>query len=82
MSSRLTCRKLVELVTEYLEGALTPTDTARFEAHISKCEGCSAYLDQMRKTVQLAGRLKEQDIEPAARERLLAAFRDWRARPA
>jgi anti-sigma factor RsiW len=77
--SRLTCKQLVELVTEYLEGALTPADTAKFEAHVSKCEGCSAYLEQMRKTIQLAGRLKEQDIEPAARNRLLTAFREWRA---
>jgi hypothetical protein len=82
VSSTLTCRKLVELVTEYLEEALSPGDRERFEAHLMKCEGCSAYLDQMRKTILMAGRLHQSDIEPAAREKLLAAFRDWRARPA
>jgi anti-sigma factor RsiW len=82
VSSRLTCKKLVELVTEYLEEALSPGDRERFEAHLMKCDGCGAYVDQMRKTIALAGRLHERDIEPAAREKLLAAFRDWRARPA
>ena len=47
-----------------------------------KCDGCGAYVDQMRKTIALAGRLQERDIEPAAREKLLTAFRDWRARTA
>jgi len=46
------------------------------------CDGCGAYLDQMRKTIALAGRLREEDVAPAARERLLASFRDWKARPA
>jgi anti-sigma factor RsiW len=82
VSSRLTCRKLVELVTEYLEGTLPPDDRARFEEHLVKCDGCGAYVDQMRKTIALAGRVREQDIEPEAREKLMAAFRDWRARSA
>lgn len=82
MSSKLTCRKLVELVTEYLEGTLSADHRARFEEHLMKCDGCGAYVDQMRKTIALAGRLQERDIEPDAREKLLTAFRDWRARTA
>ncbi len=77
----MSCRQLVELVTEYLEGTLSPRDRARFEEHLTACEGCGAYLDQMRKTIVMAGRLREADVAPAARERLLAAFRDWRTRP-
>lgn len=80
MSSRaITCRELVEIVTAYLEDALTPEDTRRFEQHLTDCEGCRAYLDQMRKTISMVGRLYEDNIAPSARDSLLAAFRDWRA---
>ena len=78
----MTCRELVELVTEYLDGAMPGAERGRFEAHIMKCSGCRAYLEQMRATVHATGRLEERDITGEARERLLAAFRDWRARPA
>ncbi len=75
----LSCRELVELVSDYLEGALSIGDRMRFEAHIESCDGCTAYLDQMRRTIALTGRLREEDVEPAALGELLAAFRDWRS---
>jgi len=58
-SSDLTCRELVELVTDYLEGALDPGDRARFEGHLDRCAGCRAYLGQMRATIWAAGHLCE-----------------------
>ena len=73
----LTCRELVELVTDYLEGGLSRRDRARFERHIAHCDGCTAYLAQMRTTVRLTGRLQEHQLEPEAREALLHAFRGW-----
>jgi predicted anti-sigma-YlaC factor YlaD len=76
---RINCRELVELVTEYLENTLDAVTKARFEDHLGRCDGCGAYVDQMRKTIALAGRLHEDDIAPPAREALLAAFRGWRA---
>jgi anti-sigma factor RsiW len=79
-ADELTCRELVELVTEYLEGALPDEERARFEAHLAECEGCAAYLAQMRDTLRIAGRLREESIAPAARESLLRAFRDWKER--
>jgi anti-sigma factor RsiW len=75
----MTCRELVELVTGYLEGALTPKEREGVEAHLQKCGGCSEYVEQMRQTIQLTGKLGEDDVPPDARETLLAAFRDWRA---
>lgn len=75
----LTCRELVDLVTDYLEGALPPEDRARFEAHLAGCNGCSNYLRQMRETVRLTGMLREDQIPEAQKERLLSAFRSWRA---
>ena len=74
----LPCQELVELVTDYLEGRLPEPERARFEAHLVLCEGCRTYLEQMRQTVRALGHLAEESIEPAAKQRLLAAFRNWR----
>jgi anti-sigma factor RsiW len=76
--AELACEDVVELVTDYLEGALSPEEVALFENHISDCEGCERYLEQMRTTIAAVGRLGEADVPPAMRERLLAAFRDRR----
>jgi anti-sigma factor RsiW len=73
----MSCEELVELITEYLEGALPAADRARFEAHLGECEGCTDYLSQMRRTITIAGTLRADGIEPAARERLLRAFRSY-----
>ncbi len=75
----MTCRELVELVTDYLEGAMAPDDRARFEQHLALCPGCGTYLEQMRRTIALVGRLAEESISPRAWNELLRAFRDWRA---
>ncbi len=75
----LSCRELVELVTDYVEGALDRRTRSRFERHISGCPHCTAYLEQIRETVRLTGMLREDQLEPQAREELLAAFRTWKA---
>jgi anti-sigma factor RsiW len=75
----LTCAELVELVTDFLDGALDPADRARFEQHLGICEGCAAYIDQMRVTVELTGRLRLEDLRPDTREALVDAFRGWRS---
>jgi anti-sigma factor RsiW len=71
------CQELVELVTEYLEGALSPGDLGRFEAHIALCDGCTRYLEQIRETVRLTGTLTADDLTPEAEAALLDAFRNW-----
>jgi anti-sigma factor RsiW len=74
----LTCREVVELVTDYLDGTLSRRDRRRFEAHIAACDGCTTYLEQMRFTIEALGRVPESSISPVARTELVAAFRDWR----
>ena len=74
----MTCQELVSLVTDYLEGALTPSERARFEAHLAECDGCGEYLDQMRTTIRLVGELGDDAISPVRHADLLAAFRSWR----
>ena len=76
----LTCKELVELVTDYLEGALSSEDKERFEAHLATCDGCAAYLQQMRTTIQTVENLEEESLSPQAKENLLRLFRNWKTR--
>jgi anti-sigma factor RsiW len=78
----MTCKELVELVTDYFEGALSRPDRRRFEAHIGACDACTSYLEQLRVTIATTGRLTEETIDAGARDELLRVFRDWKARPA
>jgi len=78
ISHDLTCQELVELITDYVEGALAPAERARFEEHLAICTGCHNYLDQMRRTIDTLGKLNEHDLEPVARADLLDLFRDWK----
>jgi anti-sigma factor RsiW len=77
-SDGLACLELVELVTDYLEGRLSAEDHRRFEEHLAFCGPCTKYVEQMRITVRLVGRLREKDLDEPVREAMLAAFRDWR----
>ncbi len=76
---RLSCQELVELVTDYLESALSAEQSARFEAHLEPCRGCTAYVEQMRATIELVGRLTPEDVSPEAGAALLGVFRDWKS---
>ena len=73
----LTCVQVVELVTSYLEGGLSEADRARFDAHLSACDGCTNYLDQMRVTIAVVGRVREDDLSDEMKAGLLTAFRGW-----
>jgi anti-sigma factor RsiW len=79
LDRELACRDIVELVTAYLDGALAPADRERFEEHLVFCDGCDRYLDQMRQAIEVTGRLNGGSLPPALEERLLQAFRGWRA---
>ena len=76
-SREMACQELVELVTAYFDSSLSRRDRRRFEAHIRGCEHCTAYVEQMRLLIAATGRLTEDDIEPEARDELLAVFRGW-----
>ena len=72
-----TCHEVVEIITDYLEGALAPHDRQRVEEHLAGCEGCTNYLEQMRETIRLTGMLTEEQIPEEQKRRLLVAFRAW-----
>ncbi len=77
-SDDLSCQELVELVTDYLEDALAPAERTRFEDHLRDCAGCQTYLEQMRHTIRLVGRLRGELLDPAVREQLLGVFRSFK----
>jgi anti-sigma factor RsiW len=54
----LICQEAVELVTDYLEGALSRRDRRRFESHLDACPNCRAYLEQIKTAIQLAGAME------------------------
>jgi predicted anti-sigma-YlaC factor YlaD len=74
----MTCKELVELVTAYLEGALDAKTRALFDAHLEKCDGCRNYLEQFRVTVRTLGKIRDEQLDPEFRNRLLEAFRNFR----
>jgi anti-sigma factor RsiW len=74
----MTCRELVELVTEYLEGTLPAGNRALLEERVAECPYCEEYIAQMRRTIRALGRLPAEPIDPIRERQLLAAFRAWR----
>ena len=77
----VTCRELVEVLTDYLENALDSVDRAEIERHIVFCRGCADYVEQMRSTIDLVGRIAAEGGEdsPVQSEKLLSMFREWQA---
>jgi len=74
----LVCQQVVELVTDYLEGALRGSARRRFEKHLAGCPHCTEYLAQIRETIRLAGRVTPDDLNPQMREDLTDLYRRWR----
>jgi anti-sigma factor RsiW len=74
----LTCREVVELVTDYLEGRLSAEDRTRFELHLVYCDACRTYVRQMRQVLATTGKLSEDSVSPKTRDSLLRAFRTWK----
>jgi len=74
----LVCRQAVELVTDYIEGSMSRADRRRFEVHLSSCPHCTAYLAQMRSTIQLTGRLRSEELPSEVREELVGLYNRWR----
>jgi len=74
----LVCQQVVEVVTDYLEGALPGAARRRFEKHLAGCAHCTEYLAQIRETIRLSGRVTPDDLTPQMREDLTDLYRRWR----
>ncbi|HEY7263597.1 MAG TPA: zf-HC2 domain-containing protein [Trebonia sp.] len=75
----LVCQQVVELVTAYLEGALSRSDRRRLDKHLAGCPLCTEYLAQIRETIRLTGRVAPEDLTPQMRADLIDVYRSWRA---
>lgn len=75
----MTCREVVELMTDYLDGVLSAADRAKFEQHMTGCDGCGAYLDQLRTARMLMGRVAYEPVPEPLKAELMDAFRSWKA---
>lgn len=74
----IACEQAVALATDYLEGALSPRDRARFERHLAGCPHCTEYLAQLRTTIGLAGGLRSDKLTPQMRAHFSELYRRWR----
>jgi anti-sigma factor RsiW len=74
----LVCIEVVELVSDYLEGALSRRDRRRLEHHLAGCEHCTEYVAQMRETLRLTGRLVPEDFTPEMQREFTEIFERWR----
>ena len=74
----LTCQEFVELVTDYLEGALDEDTVRRFDEHLALCPGCDTYLNQMKETASRLGEIPVESLSAETQSTLLSAFRDFR----
>lgn len=76
----LRCHEIVELVTDYVEGALDDRERTRFELHVITCRGCANYVEQMREAARAGGRDVPEEPDPEQVAELLDAFRSWHRR--
>lgn len=71
------CREVVELLTDYFEGVLPDREHERVEAHVQTCPDCTAYVEQLRTTIAVLGRVREEHVPEAVLDELVATFRGW-----
>jgi anti-sigma factor RsiW len=76
---KLACQQAVELVTDYLEGALPRAQRRRFEAHLASCVDCPEYLAQIRLIIALTGSITPADLSAQMRDELADLYRRWKA---
>ena len=78
ITSGLTCREVVELVTDYLEASLSPEKQGQLEEHVAHCPGCTAYIMQVQQTIGMLHTLSDEPVFPETKEELLQVFRKWK----
>ena len=77
VGASLTCREVVELLSDYLDGELAEPERVRVEEHLAGCDGCTMVLDELRETIRLTGMLTVEHVSETQRTILLKAFRGW-----
>jgi len=79
VNTEFSCQEMIEVVTNYLDGALPPDEQQRFDRHLSRCAGCNTYVDQIRETIRQTGMVpREESLSPVLREQIVEQFRNWK----
>lgn len=78
MTPPLSCQQVVELVTDYLDGALDSQTAALVEEHLAQCPGCHTYLEQIKQTINILGTVHHDQLSASTRAGLMTAFADIR----
>ena len=78
VEASISCREVVELLSDYLDGALPEPERVRVDEHLAGCDGCTLVLDELRETIRLTGMLTVERLNDTQRATLLDAFRDWK----
>lgn len=71
----LRCRDIVELLGEYLDGELDPATAEALKAHLADCQECTAFVNTYRGSVRTTRQLREEQLPPQLRQRLLTFLR-------
>lgn len=77
MIEEMACQELVERVTDYLDGALSPHELARVHEHLASCDGCRAHIEQMRITLRVLEAEPGEQASPELAAALTRMFHDW-----
>ena len=76
--TRVTCASGVELLMEYLEGALAADLSADIEAHVAACPRCTAFVASYRETPRILREATAAALPPGLEDSLLAFLRSRR----
>ena len=79
LARQLVCRQAVALMSDYLDGQLSPRDATRLERHLAHCPHCTEYLAQLRVTIDSLGRATPEALDSDALDEFVTLYRRWRA---
>ncbi len=79
MAGNFSCQEVANLMTDYLDGALSLSQRVRFHMHLGLCFACRNFLNQMKYTVATLQQLPPDPIPPPVKAELLRRFQDWHA---
>jgi len=71
----LVCASGVDLIMDYLEGALSPEVTADIEAHVASCGRCAAFIASYQATPRIVREASAFELPPDLEESLMAFLR-------
>jgi len=74
----IVCMSGVELLMEYMEGALTPDVRAAIEAHVAGCPRCDAFIASYRETPRIVRDATRVEMPAGLEASLLTALRNAR----